>query len=134
MTTAKVSLHRILKTFCQDIVSFNQQSIDHEVMKICLERLTSIILMCSESNQVCRSFCCYAWNNQKKVSCKGGSTVAETSKMERFVIIVNGFQPLTITTKRSILDVAAVLHPPLCCVQWICSARKVIHLEVYSCS
>ena len=32
--------------------------------------------------------------------------------MERFVIIVNGFQPLTITTKRSILDVAAVLVPP----------------------
>ena len=43
-----------------------------------------------------------------------------TSKMERFVIIVNGcfviivngFQPLTIITKRSILDVVAVLDPP----------------------
>ena len=33
--------------------------------------------------------------------------------MERFVIIVNGFQPLTIITKRSILDVVAVLDPPL---------------------
>ena len=33
--------------------------------------------------------------------------------MERFVIIVNGFQPLAIITKRSILDVAAVLDPPL---------------------
>ena len=33
--------------------------------------------------------------------------------MERFVIIVKGFQPLTIITKRSILDVAAVLDPPL---------------------
>ena len=33
--------------------------------------------------------------------------------MERFVIIVNGFQPLTIITKCSILDVAAVLDPPL---------------------
>ena len=33
--------------------------------------------------------------------------------MERFVIIVNGFQPLTIITKRTILDVTAVLdlHP-----------------------
>ena len=30
--------------------------------------------------------------------------------MERFVIIVNGFQPLTIITKRSILDIAAVLE------------------------
>ena len=33
--------------------------------------------------------------------------------MERFVIIVNGWKPLTIITKRSILDVAAVLDPPL---------------------
>ena len=33
--------------------------------------------------------------------------------MEPFVIIVNGFQPLTIIIKRSILDVAAVLDPPL---------------------
>ena len=29
------------------------------------------------------------------------------------MIIVNGFQPLTIITKRSILDVAAALDPPL---------------------
>ena len=33
--------------------------------------------------------------------------------MKRFVIIVNGFQPLTIITKRSISDVAASLDPPL---------------------
>ena len=33
--------------------------------------------------------------------------------MEHFVIIVNGFQPLAITMKRSILDVAAALYPPL---------------------
>ena len=33
--------------------------------------------------------------------------------MEHFVIIDNGFQPLTIITKRSILDVAAALDPPL---------------------
>ena len=32
------------------------------------------------------------------------------SKMERFV---NGYKPLTIIRKRSILDVAAVLDPPL---------------------
>ena len=44
---------------------------------------------------------------------KWGSRTAATSKMERFAIIVNGFQPLTIITKRSILDVAAVLDPPL---------------------
>ena len=44
---------------------------------------------------------------------RGGYRTAATSKMERFVIIVNGFQPLTIITKRSIKDVAAVLDPPL---------------------
>ena len=33
--------------------------------------------------------------------------------MERFVIIVNSWKPLTITTKRSILDVAAGLDLPL---------------------
>ena len=44
---------------------------------------------------------------------RGRSRAAATSKMERFVIIVNGFQPLTIITKRSILDVAAALDPPL---------------------
>ena len=45
--------------------------------------------------------------------CRGGSRAAATSKMELFVIIVNGFQPLSIITKCSILDVAAVLDPPL---------------------
>ena len=44
---------------------------------------------------------------------RGGSRTAATSKMELFVIIVNGWKPLTIITRRSILDVAAVLDPPL---------------------
>ena len=44
---------------------------------------------------------------------KGVSSAAGTSKMKRFVIIVNGIQSLTIITKRSILDVAAALDPPL---------------------
>ena len=38
---------------------------------------------------------------------------AATSNMEHFVVIINGFQPLTIITKISILDVAAVLDAPL---------------------
>ena len=37
--------------------------------------------------------------------------------MERFVIIVNGWKPLAIISKRSILDVAAVLDLPLLLVQ-----------------
>ena len=44
---------------------------------------------------------------------RGGSRAAATSKMKYFVIIVNGWKPLTIITKRSILDVAAALDPPL---------------------
>ena len=44
---------------------------------------------------------------------RGGSRTAATSKMKRSVIIVNCWKPLTIITMRSILDVAAVLDPPL---------------------
>ena len=44
---------------------------------------------------------------------RGGSRTAATSKMDRLVIIVNGWKLLTIITKCSILDVAAVLDPPL---------------------
>ena len=44
---------------------------------------------------------------------RGGSRNVATSKMECFVIIVNGRKPLTIITKHSLLDVAAVLDPSL---------------------
>ena len=43
---------------------------------------------------------------------KGGPWDAATSKMELFVITVNGYRPLTIFIKGSILDVAGVLDPP----------------------
>ena len=60
----------------------------------------------------------YAWRQFGRLRgesyrIKGGSRTAVTSKMEEFPIIVNGFEPLTITTKRSILAVATVLDPPL---------------------
>ena len=42
-----------------------------------------------------------------------GSKTAASSTIELFVILVNGFQALTIITKCSILDVAPVLDPPL---------------------
>ena len=38
---------------------------------------------------------------------------AATSKTKRFVIIANRWKPLIIITKHSILDVPAVLDPPL---------------------
>ena len=44
---------------------------------------------------------------------RGGSRATATSKMELFVIIVNGWKPLTIIIKRSILDVTAALDSPL---------------------
>ena len=44
---------------------------------------------------------------------RGGYRTAATSKMELFLIIVNGWKPLTIITKSSILNVAADLDPPL---------------------
>ena len=50
---------------------------------------------------------------KSKQHVRGESRAAVTSKMKRFVIIVNSFQPLTIITKRSILDVAATLYPRL---------------------
>ena len=65
---------------------------------------------------------------------RGGSRTTATSKMERFVIIVNGFQPLTIITKRSLLDVPAVLDPSLYIFP-IMSNRKnslVIHSFIHS--
>ena len=44
---------------------------------------------------------------------RDGSRAAAASKMEHFVIIVNGQKPLTIITKHAILDVGAALDPPL---------------------
>ena len=49
----------------------------------------------------------------KKSRTRDGSRTFALSKMECFVIIVSGWKPLTIFTKHSILDVAAVLDPPL---------------------
>ena len=54
----------------------------------------------------------YQWTSFYIIG-RGGSRAAATSKIERFVIIVNGFQPLISITKHSILDVAAAIDPPL---------------------
>ena len=53
-----------------------------------------------------------SWKTEHLKS-RGGSRFAATSKMERFVIIVNSWKPLTGIIKRSILDVAAALDSPL---------------------
>ena len=61
---------------------------------------------------------------------RGGSRVTATSKMEPFVMIVNGFRPLTIITKRSISDVAAALDPPLFRAIWCGAYFKVKQLHI----
>ena len=62
----------------------------------------------------------------KKLNFRGGSMTAVTSKVKRLVIIVNGFQPLTIITKRSILDVAAAFHPSLNLMNKMYCYRKLL--------
>ena len=59
--------------------------------------------------------------------CRGGSRTAATSKVELFVIIVNGFQPLTIITKSSTLDVAAALDQPL---EWKHKAVECLERQI----
>ena len=44
---------------------------------------------------------------------RGGSRTAARSKLELFVITVNSWKPITVFTKSSTMDVAAVLEPPL---------------------
>ena len=53
------------------------------------------------------------YDQQLHAMTRGGSRTAATSKIELFVIIANGFPPLTIITISSILYVAAVLDPPM---------------------
>ena len=52
------------------------------------------------------------WNLHVNIG-RSGSRTAATSKVEFFVIIVNGRKPLTIITRSSTLNAAAVLDPPL---------------------
>ena len=59
---------------------------------------------CIDSYFILHNFC-----EMRKEGFRSGSRTIETSKMERFLIIVNGFHLLIIITKRSILDVVAVL-------------------------
>ena len=54
--------------------------------------------------------------------------------MERFVIIVNGWKPLTIIMTHSILDVAAALDPPLFMSKMWClksgTLRQVLQIVI----
>ena len=63
---------------------------------------------------------------------KGGSRTVATSKMELFMVIVDSWKPLTIITKCSILDIAAVLNRPL--VLYSCTALLYYTLVLHSCT
>ena len=72
---------------------------------------------------------CQICSHQKLI--RDGSRTTATSKMERFVIIVNGWKP-TIITKRSILDVAAVLDAPLLLYQLYHPSMLTILMLLFS--
>ena len=78
-------------------------------MSASVSRIKNILLRYTSSNYVVTP------NIPNLMGCtiRGKPGTAETSKMEGFVIIVNSWKPLTVITKHSILNVAAVLDPPL---------------------
>ena len=63
---------------------------------------------------------------------RGGSRTAAASKIELFVMITNGFHPLTIITKNSILDIEVVVSRYY--VIFIILFQKPCILDVTSCS
>ena len=75
------------------------------------------LMMFGFSQYLTRNLWFWTWSCSEvsivSVFSRGGSGTAATSNKGHFVIIVNRPKPLTIITKRSILDVAAALDPPL---------------------
>ena len=58
---------------------------------------------------------------------RDGSWTAGGPKIELFLIIVSSFQPLTVIPKCTILDVAAVLDPPLALIMISFEGESLIH-------
>ena len=79
----------------------------------------------------CRDFKCFYFDQLQIywLIFRGGSRTTATFKMELFVIIVNGWKPLTIITKCLNLDVAAVLDPPLILVEKINNLYRILLLS-----
>ena len=78
-----------------------------------LSAVTATLPNMAKLNAILKSACVKTLKFLLLLESRDGFWTAATSKMERFVIKVNGSKPLTIITKRSILDVAAALDPPL---------------------
>ena len=77
------------------------------------ENDTEIARVFGFQDSTVRKICQIAPPKKTNKGRRGGSRTPATSKMELFMIIVNGWKPLTIITKSSILDVAGVLDLPL---------------------
>ena len=78
-----------------------------------LSEVAAILPNMAKLNAILKSECVNTLKFLLLLESWDGFRAAATSKMERFVIIVNGSKPLTIIPKSSILDVAAALDPPL---------------------
>ena len=94
-----ISLKKLLKIFFEEIINGK--------LYFCVEKVETALIY------VQSWWLLHNQSQQWKTRTRGGSRAVATSKMEDFVITVNGFEPLTIITKGSILNVAAVLDPPL---------------------
>ena len=96
-----------------EIFHLNLLCLYPELRKVKWLRVTKAWFEFTECRCICEFLSLPLWSSIRSTNLlpvsRGGSRAAATSKIERFVIIVNGFQPLTIITKRSILDVAAAL-------------------------
>ena len=57
---------------------------------------------------------------------RDGFRTAVTFKMELLVTVVNGWKPLTIITKNSILNVAAVLDLPVVLAGYVMLTFKIL--------
>ena len=66
-------------------------------------------LLAKRADLKCFLICYVIQNNLSRVAFR----TTTTSKIGHFVIIVNGFQSLTIITKNSMSGVEAVIHAPL---------------------
>ena len=100
-----------MKFFIKDFFHRKLQIWSHLLKKFLMKNF----ILCAVLNQVRRLNLAKFWLINKWRSCeviRGRSRAAATSKMKRYVIIVNGWKPLTIITKFSILEVAVALDPP----------------------
>ena len=88
------------------VIKVNLFQLSHRIKKHLSMQVVPIHINTGE-----KSFCIFQrfesrFFSDKVKKRRDESRAAVTSKMERFVIIVNGWNPLTIITKHSIFDVA----------------------------